>query len=332
MNHTIRHITVTEATIARENGNALPPKDGHVIIPAKNAARGIVRTLAYLANHGFTPERIHVIVNGTTDGTDILAKASGLATVYKQEEILSSDGILGQLGQYGLTKDRLYGKGVAMFCGVLVLEGLGLAEEAPIFFLDADLDKLDETDPVGNLAIGWNAWGKDPGFHMAKLAMPNPDVPLMLASLAVLPKFKNIGAPQFLVCGQVVLRWGLLRRMRLSTGFSVEVAMLVESLETHPTKSVGALGEVAIPVKLTDDSWPERRYAIMMVQIISFLHRLHGLKASLPLLTVDDIVQFNMLDFVETFIQNEEGGTAPNKPTRIPLDGILPSIHELTAT
>lgn len=308
-----------------------PEDNDRLIIPAKDEATLIGDTLAYCAAKGFKPEQIIVMVNGSTDNTFDVAESTGLATVYRQEEIFAErPDLLRRLeNEYGIVEARLHGKGTAMFAACLILEAAMTPLDARVFFIDADIKNISEVDPIGRNIFGWQV-ARSNGTHIVKLASQNRHNEGILGFLGIPGNpYQGIGALQWPLCGQVSLRWEDLRQMRLSTGYAVEMAMLMDLWERY--KSPGAFCEVAIRGELNDRPDSDRVMTVMFRSIMAFMAQFiaHGPPhRHLTSLSTADIKIVNNPIMMPMWTPTEAGhGGNALEPHR--LDAILPSVAEL---
>ncbi len=328
MTNAVLHIT-NEQMISNPPLLLKPEDRDRLIIPAKNEQTSIGGTLAYCALKGFTPKQIIVMVNGSNDKTFDVAENTGLATVYRQEAILAGrPDLLRRLkDEYGVVDARLHGKGTAMFAACLILEATETPPDARVFFLDADIDNIAEVDPIGRNIFGW-LMANGNGTRIVKLASQNRHNEGILGFLGIPGNpYRGIGALQWPLCGQVSLRWDDLRQMRLSTGYAVEMAMLMDLWERYA--SPGAFCEVEIHGELRDRPDSDRVMTVMFRNIMAFMARL---------ITDDPVRRLTELDPSEMLKINTSVEAAMWTPVDEPhgnaleshrLDAILPSVAEL---
>lgn len=261
-----RHLTFAEA--AEKKGKVLPTD--RVVIPARNEAGSIGSTIGYLMQAGFGPAQILIMVNHTVDNTAEVAAKFGVC-VSELDSVLTPEVTARLESEFGVTHARLKGKGTAMFAAGLELERVKTSPEARIFFLDADITNLDEVSPIGLLLAGWESWNGD--IRMIKLASQGRNNEGILAFLG-LPRtpYVGIGALQWPLCGQMSLRQHDWRLMRGATGYSIEMAMLMDLLERNGTPSV--FGEVALGATLRDKKNTDHVHTIMYRSIFAYVTQL----------------------------------------------------------
>lgn len=296
----------------------------HVIIPARNVAETIAETLRYLAATGLRPGQIHVVVNGCTDETAGVAERTGLATVHDQDVILDvargSTGSTGIMGSLGLERERIRGKGAAMFIACIMLEECGLAEDAAVVFLDGDIRNIEAVDPVRRLLAAWHA--RPSTVRLVKLASSGWDHGIR-AFLGAHAAYRSLGALEWPLCGQMVVRFGDLRRMRLPTGYAVEMAMLIQLWEEFST--LGVFGEVEIVEPLQDGYSSPHDLITMYVGIMAFMGWFGG---GLATLQYAAMCARNRDHRVELYVppRDEQG---PAVLETLLVDALLPSVAEL---
>lgn len=326
----VQHLS--ESVIIEENLFGIPPlPTDHVIIPIRNEERGIGNMLAYLiGNIGFKPSQITLIINGTTDRSEEVARSVAPdVMIYHQDEILNRPGLRAKLEEYGLQAVRLHkGKGLAMFCGALTLQDRGVDDDARIFFVDGDIKNATKVDPIGHLLAGWQKLGDS--VKLIKLASQGRDNVGIHTFLALQGNpYSSIGAFTWPLCGQMSLRWGDFKRMRSATEYCVEMALAANLVEEYGTAAI--FGEVEIGVRLEDRNNTDRSTTWMYVQITSFLMRIFFPRPrKLRELTKHEIATYNTEMMSRRAWIYAEPGKGPNRLETIPLDGILPSVEELT--
>lgn len=311
-----------------------------VVIPAKHEGKTIARTLEYLLRLGFRPGQILVLVNGSSqidgqpDDTADKAKAvSSALQVYHQSDLLgirsgSSDLLTRLQETYGIQPDRLHGKGTAMFAACLALHCASTPNDARIIFLDADIMNSFEVDPVGRLLIGADRFPSTVKMvKLSSLGRDNAGIHAFLSTLEGL--HAAIGALRWPLCGQVVVRWGDLKQMRLASGYAVEMAMMMDLIAR--TESPEVFGEVEIGTELIDKRNTDRVHTRMYSQIMLFAGRVHACMRGLPFLSLERMREMNECPPLPIWVPVTEHGQGPNQlELRYP-DALFPSVAELFA-
>ena len=298
-----------------------------------DAAETIEKTLCYLAIIGLRSDQVHVLVNNTTDNTADLASATGLAEVHEQEDIFDRHAELtARLENWGVTRDRLSGKGAAMYSAMLMLSERQMQNNDPIVFLDVDIDNLFKADPVRRLLMGWHAFGggTNDDVKMVKLSGMDRLDHWVHPFLAAHPLYADLAALRWPLCGQVVLPWHFLSNARFATGYGIEMAMLM-SLKDHYSVE-DRLAEVQTNVGLIDDyvRYPQtldRRFR-MLWQIQKLL--MVCVSNDLGYLNTHEIKDHNLgQNSARYWSITDDGSQDPNQPVDLPVDAILPSLFEL---
>jgi hypothetical protein len=139
----------------------------------------------------------------------------------------------------------------------------------------------------------------------------------------------ELGAVMWPLCGQVAVPWGLLRDMRLSTHYSIEMCMMMQVWERAQTMS--RVCEVEIGTPLTDKQNDDRTHVLMYQKIVAFMEPF--LKPGRTLSDSDPglVAEINTHRSHTTFWVPASAGGGPNKLERHRLDAILPSLAELMA-
>lgn len=306
-------------------------KTDRIVIPAHNEAGSIGTTLGYLIEVGFAARQIIVLVNHTEDNTAEVASRFGV-TVVEQNEMLTDEVKSRLEGEYGVHPDRLRGKGTAMFAAGLVLARENLPDDARIFFIDADITNPGEVDPIGLLLAGWEVWNGD--VRIIKLASENRHNEGIHAFLSLprVPYF-GIGALRWPLCGQMVLRWGDLRKMRGANSYAIEMAMLMCLWDDHDTPSI--FGEVSLGVELKDKHNDDQRHARMFWGIEGYMTQLllPGGWRRLRSLKKDEVRSLNEASVMPTPVWMPPKGDGSCVLEMLQIDAIMPSVTEfLTVT
>jgi glycosyltransferase involved in cell wall biosynthesis len=304
------------------------PQDAHVIIPTKNKAGNILTTLIYLAGLGFRPDQVHVVINGCTDNSEQVARESGLAMVHKQDTVLRTSGVWQILtASVTMSPSRIRGKGVAMLTGLVTLWDLDLDDDAPIFFLDADISNISDpnVDPITHLLAGWIAWSNDRP-DIIKLASQNRRNEGIISLLNATIRFKDIASLEWPLCGQVVLPWGILKQMRLGTGYTVEMTMLIDIMERRG--STQGFAEVAIGAPLVDDVNSDYVHVHMYTPIMRLLLSLLS-SCPLHLLEIPELREFNGASRLSVWTPSPEPDTCAPAHQMIQLDALMPPLATL---
>ena len=185
-----------------------------VIVPARNEAGTI----------GATLERISadqvVVVDGSTDGTAGIAARAG-AEVHRQEDLLPRFG-------------PVLGKGDAMW------RGLSVARGDVIVYVDADSEDFDRhfvprlVEPLADPDVQFvKAFYRRP-FKVGSEQLPEgggrvTELTAKPLLAAFFPELADIEQP---LAGEVAGRRELLERIPFATGYSVEMAMLIDVWRT----------------------------------------------------------------------------------------------------
>lgn len=310
-----------------------------VVIPAKHEGANIVRTLEYLQGRGFYPYQIIVLVNGSSiveggDPDDTAEKALSVSPKFQvlhQAELLGvregESELVKRLNEtYGIQPERLHGKGTAMFAATLALHRADTPEDARIFFLDADIRNSFEVDPMGRLLVGATHFPSEVRVvKLASLGRDNAGISAFLSTLT--GNHALIGALRWPLCGQVVVRWGDLKRMRLASGYAVEIAMLMDLIVR--TSDPHVFGEVEIGTDLIDKKNTDQVHTRMYYQIMVFAASVHAFLCGLPLLTPAQMRAMNQTKPAPLWVPVHEHGLGPNQLEQRYPDAVLPSIEEL---
>lgn len=311
-----------------------------IVIPAKHEAENIGNTLGYLLSMGILPSQIVVLVNGPTlvngmpDETADRARAVNpdLQVLHQNDilkrTIINRTSVLDHLErEYRTSPERLRGKGMAFFAAMLALHEAGTDDEARIFFLDADIRNPSQADPIGRLLIGADQF--PPIVRMVKLALLGRDNAGIQAHLNSLENlFSAIAALRWPLCGQVMVRWGDLKHMRLASGYAVEMAMMMDLIARHGTPEI--FGEVELGAPVSDKHNDDRTHVLMYTEIMEFIDAVLRRDArGLHYLTRDQMREMNVRDPMRIWTPARQAGEGSNTlKTRLP-DLILPSIAEL---
>jgi hypothetical protein len=339
----IGHLDALEtARLVRTHGRLRPEKTDRVVIPACNEEVGIEVTLRYLIDvAGFEPEQIIVLVNNCQDKTETVARQFIGVQVFEQRFVLSN--VYGTLERFGFNDlSQINGKGGALFAASLVLNWLGekqnprLSGGTRVFFLDADITNIGDIKPIHHLLWGWKQF---PHVRMVKLAAQGRSNEGIHATLAIPGNpFADLGCFQWPLCGQMSVLWGDLKQMRLTTGYSVEIAMMADLLKRHRANAAlnhrELFAEVGFGMTLCDKWNNEGVHVRMYRNIDALIHALwinHG-GASTSELSLSAVIEFNQ--YARNACQPfwvpspETRPTQQNKQEVKPLDAILPSVAE----
>lgn len=323
----IRRLTAADVQdMIRQPGGIRVPKNAHVVIPAKNAEAELGRTLRYLTRMGFARTQVHVIVNGSTDDTEGVARRSGRATVHLQDELIDGENGLMEIveGRFGIGRSRLKGKGTAIFAGMLALSKLEPPDDAPIIFLDADISNVDVVWPVHHLLAGWHAWSDDPP-SIIKLASQGRDNAGIMAFLNAM-NLHAMASFEWPLCGQIIVPWGVLSKMRLTTGYCVETAMMIDC-HSRQGDDANPFGEVCLGTPLRDSANPETKDVAMFFQIMLYLQAVQGQRTHE--IEPGHVRTINRRTSAQARLPSMRPGAHPTRLTDVPLDAILPSLQEL---
>jgi glucosyl-3-phosphoglycerate synthase len=212
---TFHHSAYPAERLARERG----AETVSMCLPARECAATvgpIVRALIELRNAGVIDEVV-VVDAASRDGTALVAQRAG-ATVYQEAELLP---------QFG----PVQGKGDAMWRALSVLEG------ELVCYLDADSAAFDAhfaTGLLGPLVC-------EPGVSFVKafyrrpfehegIALPEGGgrVNHLLARPALALFYPELAAVRQPLAGEVAARRELLEKLPFTTGYGVEMAMLLD--------------------------------------------------------------------------------------------------------
>lgn len=322
----IRHLTNEEFVHLPVGNwqNAL--RSAQVVIPARDVEATIGETLQYLTGLGFTRERVHVMVNSCTDQTAQVAEAAGLATVHREEAVFAAAGerLTVALARFGITVDRLRGKGSAMLAALLVLDGLDFADDTPVLFLDGDIKNIRAVDPASRLLAAWSAWRSEQ-VRIVKLAASGWDLPIRIA-FAAHPVYHLLSALEWPLCGQMLVKWETLRHLRFATGYGVETAMLLQIWEWF--QHLEAFGQVEIATPLKDGYSSSHDLATMYAGILAFMRR-YTENCRLIELTASAVSALNRDLRTRAFYAPSPDGRLPSVFEERPIDALLPSLVEI---
>lgn len=309
--------------------------DDRVVIPAKHEGGTIARTLSYLRHDvGFAPEQIIVLVNGASevngqpdDTADRALEVDPNIDVHHQGLLLDVFEPLLQ-GRFGIARERLHGKGTAMFSACLALRHQTLSDGARVFFLDADIQNLNEVEPVQRLCVGSQHFPKAQLIKLASLGRDNAGIHAFLATLG--RPYGAIGALRWPLCGQAMVRWGQLKRMRLAGGYAVEMAMAMDLIE-RSDGDPSVFAEVEIGTPLIDKRNSDCIHTRMYFEIMETMGRIRDTETPLYALTDAQISGINRMEISRLWVPVAQHGDGCNRlESRYP-DVIFPSIEELFA-
>lgn len=240
----------------------------HIVIPARNEQRTIPATISYLFfKLKIGKDRIHVVENNSDDRTYDFAKLTNCCLVYSFEECFSR--VKKQIAKvFPYVNLKKTGKGIAIFAGLLKLLELDLQDDTPIFFLDADIQNIEHINPVGRLAYAWN-YLENTGTKLIKLASQGRNNEAIHAFLSIASKYRKIGEFQWPLCGQIITDWGTLKQLRMTTGYTMETAILMQLCELYGKQDI--FGEVEIKKHLQDDQNTEEKHVRMFAKIMTFM-------------------------------------------------------------
>lgn len=261
-----------------DDTNIAPLPTDRVIIPAKNAAATILETVRYAMSCGFHQNQILVVVNGSTDNTAEIASNETPVRVVLLSEVLARPAYEIATVAERITllteaeKNRVHGKGAAIFAGAMELKRDNLPLDARIFLLDVDITNVRSVNPLGHLLYGWD---KSPDtVRLVKLALLGRDGETTHAVVAQhsVGRYRAIGAFTWPLCGQQSLRWDDLKRIYLATGYAVEVSIIADILDRSP-EHAGLFCEVVLNNPIHDRPNTVHDTTRMMVQITAYLQR-----------------------------------------------------------
>lgn len=305
-----------------------PMSSDLVVIPARNERGNIQHTIHYLLSIGFAPTQILVLINNTTDNTREEAQSIQGVGVRCQDEVLDQHNVYQTVEKMKLPRHMLKGKGTAMFAASLVLSEMDRDEDDRILFLDADITNVSSVDPIRHLLLGWK---RHQEARLIKLAAHGRNNEGMHAYFGIPDNpFANLGCLQWPLCGQMSLRWKDLRTMRLTTGYSVEVAMMVDLLMKYGPH---VLAEVAISKVLHDKQNDDGVHVRMYRTIVALLHALWMREGrSTGQLSHEEVAAFNHEQSISnaSFWVPQPPGVGANKKEAHPLDCVLPTVAECT--
>ena len=309
--------------VAQQNGisvNEIRTTD-RVIIPARDEGGTITATLNYVLHTGFTAPQVVVVDSCSQDDTVLRTKAVGVTNIVSQTNVFRD--VTSVLDAYGLDVDRALGKGAALWSGIRWLHNGRLPDDARVFFLDADIRDIEAIDPLGHLLLGWQTC---PEASVVKLAQIGKNSEGIIATLNVLRSpYKRLAQFIWPLCGQQAFRFGTLRRLRFTTGYSVEMALLFGLIEQEP---LCTLCEVDLRIPLMDERRSEAERVAMFTSILLFVHSVTR-RGGLCALTETHVAAYNRSGRVfAAHLPQAEGGT---RGEQVPADGILPSMDELGA-
>jgi hypothetical protein len=170
---------------------------------------------------------------------------------------------------------------------------------------------------------------------MVKLASLDRDNAGITAFLSTLTGVHAmIGALRWPLCGQVIVSWGDLKRMRLAGGYAVEMAMMMDLIARARNPSV--FGEVEIGTELIDRHDTDQIHTRMYSEIMIFAGSVHTSSQSherhfqgLPFLTREQMRAMNQMEAAPLWVPVTEHGQGSNQlELRYP-DTVFPSIEEL---
>lgn len=317
---------------SQTDANAFPlPTDekSFVLIPARNEEAGIGETIGKLLEGGIKAERIIVIDGSSRDTTAKIASRLGVTVIDMMEQI-SRCCRPGALGRFGVRLDPgrvCCGKGTAVFAALLSLNSKCVTDEARIFLLDADLGNLDEVNPLKYLNLVDR--GTDGRFDFLTCAHPNRENELALAFWNAREqrnsRYWPMAAFTWPLCGQVMIRHGLLRRCVIASGYSLETVIRMNLLEIVELEK---LGQVRLAVNLKDNPGDVSKYIAMYGGIITVASTI--LKSNRQLDTWDesDHLQVNseLADDGSILVTSSDG---PNRFQDTLPEVLIPSINLL---
>jgi glucosyl-3-phosphoglycerate synthase len=229
---TFHHSDFPPERIATERNESVS-----VCLPAREEARtigAIVETLAELQDRGVL-DQVLVVDAGSGDGTADIAAGAGA-------EVVQQSSLLPELGE-------VLGKGDAMWRALSVLRG------DVVCFLDADSEDFGPHFACG--MIGPLACSRDiafvKGFYRrpfrfgtASAAEGGGRVTELTARPLLNLFYPELAAFRQPLAGEVAARRDLLERIPFSTGYAVEIAML---LDAHAAAGLDALAQVDLDVR-----------------------------------------------------------------------------------
>lgn len=208
-----------------------------VCLPARNCEAtvgGIVSTLVAMCDQGLIDE-IVVIDGDSTDATIRVAADAG-AAVYRESELMSDRG-------------PVLGKGDAMWRALSVLEG------ELVCFLDADLDYFEPhyvTGLVGPLieleeVEFVKAYYRRP-FRVGDVAVADGGgrVNHLLARPALAIFYPELAGFDQPLAGEIAARRSLLERIPFTSGYGVEIAML---LDVYDEVGLAGMAQVDLDIR-----------------------------------------------------------------------------------
>lgn len=313
--------------------------DDRFVIPAKHEAENIGNTIGYLLGKGILPDQIVVLVNGPKeidgkpDETADRARAvSPDVQVIHQNDLLQT--LIAGITisdylkrEYNIDPKRLRGKGAALFTATLALHAAGISDSVRIFLLDADIKNPSEVDPIGRLLIGADRFPKSVRMvKLASLLRDNAGIHAFLFTLG--GHYAQIGALRWPLCGQVIVYWGDLKYMRLSSGYAVEMAMMMD-LIVRAQGDPSVFGEVEIGAPLHDKRNSDHVHVRMYAEIMNFVDQVLIHSNGLPSLTRVQMREFNARESIRIWTPAKHMGRGRNTPELRTPDVLLPSITEL---
>ncbi len=278
---------------------------------------------------GLKPEQILVLINNTTDGTESAVRAvSSRVLIETQSSVIEKNRTHEAIHAYAIPRQKIIGKGAAMFAASLVLKAMHRDDADRIFFLDADITNVAAVDPIRHIMLGWK---EHPETGLVKLAAQGRNNEGFHAFFGIPGNpFVDLGCLQWPLCGQMSVRWGDLRAMRLTNGYSVEVAMMVNLLRHYdfagqpPVLTEVEIGEV-LRDKRNDDGVHVRMYR----NIMALLHDLWLRGGRSPQeLTASEVADFNQWQNKHGYWVPQPNGQGANKKEHHSLDVILPNMAE----
>jgi len=314
-------------------GTAVQPlATDRVVVPARNEAETIRHVLAYLLSSGFNPKQITVLVNNSSDDTEVVARKQPDVRVVTQHEAFTSHGVYAMRERYALPR-VIAGKGAALLAALLDLrDRRDPADNARVFFVDADIKNGALVDPIGRLLTGWN---EAPNARMIKLASQSRNNEGIHAYLGIPHNpFAPLGCLQWPLCGQMSIRWGDAKRMHLTTGYSVEVAMMLDLLAEYGSRdqSHPVFAEVELDTPLCDKPNSDQTHVLMYRNIMALLHALWGHNVTATRgLNASSIHSLNSRMGAANstpFWVPSQPGSGPNTKELPRLDLFLPSVAE----
>jgi glucosyl-3-phosphoglycerate synthase len=230
---TFHHSRFDAASLAAARSQSIS-----VCLPARECAATVgraVEELAALRDEGVIDELV-VVDAASSDGTAAVAAAAG-ATVVQEADLLPEFG-------------PVLGKGDAMWRALSVLEG------ELVCFLDADSADFSRHFAVGMLGPLVELAGvsfvkacyRRP-FSAGTVSLPDGGgrVSQLTARPALALFYPELAGVQQPLAGEIAARRELLERLSFTTGYGVEIAMLIDVLETA---GLDAMAQVDLDLRI----------------------------------------------------------------------------------